>query len=161
MPGSGKSTFGKYLAAELEYTFFELDQRIESAEKKTIAEIFTKKGEEYFRKIEAEQLRLLTEEKCVVSAGGGTPCFHQNLDWMNKTGFTVFLNPPIEVIAERVSKETHRPLMGRDVKQSLNDLFEKRIAIYKKARMESGLSEPRKILAELINLFSNKHQIKN
>ncbi|MCP4459856.1 MAG: shikimate kinase [Cytophagales bacterium] len=161
LPGSGKSTVGRHLAKELNYSFQDLDLIIEKQIGRSIADIFDREGEEYFRKIEADQLRLLAHDKVIVATGGGTPCFHNSMSWMNDSGLTVFLNPPIDVIVSRIEKESHRPLIGSDVKKSIEYLLEKRIESYNQAEMESGLSEPCEILAELQNFFTGKNQIRN
>lgn len=154
LPGAGKSTVGEHLASELTYSFFDLDEQIELKTGQTITEIFKEKSETYFRELEANQLRKMTKENMVVATGGGTPCFHKNMSWMNETGFTVFLNPPIEVIVERILKEDHRPLISGDVEGSLKKLLEKRVNLYEQAQMESRLSTPGKILVKLLNTFA-------
>src|SRR5436853_6290275 len=88
--GSGKTFLGKQLAQLLNYEFIDLDEWIEQREKKSIAEIFSEDGEEYFRKKESQQLKLLAEKNnAVIATGGGTPCFHDNMKWMNDHGFTI------------------------------------------------------------------------
>ena len=144
------------MAKEFNYSFQDLDTLIEKKSGRSITEIFRKEGEEVFRKIESEQLRLLKDEKIVVATGGGAPCFHDGINWMNENGFTLFLNPPLETIISRIRKEKQRPLIGEDAKKSLKGLLEKRISSYKQAGMESDLSEPCEILAELLNSFSSK-----
>ena len=90
--GSGKSTFGEKLAAVLKVPYIDLDKSIERNEKKTIAEIF-QRGENNFRKIEAKTLRKTKRyHDAVIATGGGTPCFHDNMIWMNENGITVYLN---------------------------------------------------------------------
>ena len=156
LPGVGKSTVGAYLAKELGYSFQDLDALIEEVTGRPISEIFEREGEQYFRKLEAEQLRSLNNKKIIVATGGGTPYFHNGINWMNENGFTIFLNPPLETIISRIKREEHRPLIGDDAKNSLTVLLEKRITSYKQAGMESSLSEPYEILAELLNSFSGK-----
>ncbi len=111
--GSGKSHWGRHLATHFHYPFLDLDKGVEMAEMKAVAEIFETKGEDYFRKKEAEVLRSLTSnKKFVLSCGGGAPCFHNNMDWMLQHGTIVWLHPPLSVLAERlmVGKEK-RPLL--------------------------------------------------
>lgn len=91
MPSSGKSTLGRQIAKSLGYEFIDLDIRIEIAEGKKIAEIFSLNGEEYFRKIENQQLKkIIKDNKMVVATGGGTPCFHDGLDFYQRKWYKYF-----------------------------------------------------------------------
>lgn len=111
--GTGKSYWKKKLAAKLKIGGYDLDFLVESDEEKTIAEIFAQDGEAYFRKSEAKILRWFAEKKAfVLATGGGTPCFHDNIQWMNSQGITVWIDEPVEVLAERLKPEkAHRPLI--------------------------------------------------
>lgn len=113
--GSGKTHWGKLWAAKYGFTFIDLDEIIEKIENKTIAAIFEIKGEDYFRKIEAEALRNLGQiENTIVACGGGTPCFYNNLDWMNEEGTTVYLSTTAPQILERILEEQDkRPLLKK------------------------------------------------
>ena len=82
--GSGKSTLGKKLAYNLKYNFIDLDTYIEEQEGRTINEIFNDDGEDNFRKLERVYLhRVIDIENVVISVGGGTPCFFDNMEQMN------------------------------------------------------------------------------
>ncbi len=155
LPGSGKSTTGTFLAKELNYSFLDMDRLIEKETEMPIAEIFENEGEDYFRQIETKQLRQVKSKNLVVATGGGAPCFHNNMQWMNEHGFTLFLNPPIETIVARVASESHRPLIGKNAEKSLNNLLLKRASSYSQAGMESDRSEPCEVMAELLNYFSD------
>ena len=88
--GAGKTTVGKALAKELGMTFYDLDWYIESRMRKTIPQIFEEKGEEGFRKIENTMLHEVAEfEDVILSCGGGTPCFFDNMEYLNRQGHTV------------------------------------------------------------------------
>jgi shikimate kinase len=110
--GSGKSHIGPLLASNLEFDFFDLDVEIEK-KGMHISEIFNQKGEEYFRETERDVLlETANLTKTVIACGGGTPCFFDNMDWMNSQGITIFLNPPIEILIERLRLEKEkRPLL--------------------------------------------------
>ena len=125
MPGSGKSTLGKALADLLGLEFVDLDHEIEKSCASTIGEIFDVKGEGVFREIEQEQLIKSMQERTtfLMATGGGTPCFFDNMEMMNSTGLVVFLNLPVEVLADRLSNKglEHRPLLKTIEEDSLVD----------------------------------------
>ena len=103
MMGSGKSYWTKKLSKKLKCGGYDLDNVVEINEEKTIAEMFEQDGEEYFRKAEAKVLRWFGEKKTfILATGGGTPCFHDNMNWMNKHGITIWLDEPIEILVERL-----------------------------------------------------------
>jgi shikimate kinase len=112
--GSGKTHWGKQLASRLQLSFFDLDEVIVQSEQQNIPEIFSSKGEEYFRGKEKELLEKLVDENTnmVVSCGGGTPCFFNNIEFMKKYGTVVWLNTHVDVLLERLMKERNeRPLL--------------------------------------------------
>jgi shikimate kinase len=95
--GSGKSVMGKRISQSAQLPFIDLDNEIEKEEGMKIQEIFSKKGEDYFRTLEAAALRRHSEaEEFVMATGGGAPCFHGNMDFINKTGTSIFLNTHIK-----------------------------------------------------------------
>lgn len=112
--GTGKSTVGKQLARELGLRFIDLDQHISEAERKTIGELFRSQGESGFRGLERKYLRKLDEtaEPFVCATGGGTPCFYDNMVWMNKTGISVYLEMDVASLAYRLRHaKTERPIL--------------------------------------------------
>ncbi|HOK27330.1 MAG TPA: shikimate kinase [Bacteroidales bacterium] len=111
--GSGKTTAGKKLATAAGWDFIDLDHEIEKKEGKSISQIFTLHGEDYFRNSEAETLRnLITLKDSVIATGGGTPCFHGNMNYMLATGIVVYLKLKPEEIKKRLSAEqAERPLL--------------------------------------------------
>ena len=117
--GSGKTHWGKLLSAKLQLPFRDLDTLIVEKEQKSIADVFSEKGEEYFRYQEKQTLEELIneEESFVLSCGGGTPCFFNNIELMKKSGKVLWLNTSIDVLKERLMKERmSRPLI-RDVSE--------------------------------------------
>jgi len=117
--GSGKTHWGKLLSAKLQLPFRDLDTLIVQKEQKSIADVFSEKGEEYFRYQEKQTLEELIneEESFVLSCGGGTPCFFNNIELMLKSGKVLWLNTSIDVLTERLMKErTSRPLI-RDISE--------------------------------------------
>ncbi|UAY52919.1 shikimate kinase [Ferruginibacter albus] len=116
--GSGKTYWGDLWSRSGEFAFVDLDELIESKEKKTISKIFEEKGEQYFRELEAATLRSVTDKKdIIISCGGGTPCFHDNMQWMNAHGVTVYLKASPQHLAKRLMKERQK----RPVLSGLND----------------------------------------
>ena len=111
--GAGKTTIGKALAQELGVPFYDLDWYIETRMRRTIKQIFDEKGEEGFRRIEHNMLHEVAEfENVVVSCGGGTPCFYDNIDYMNSQAQVVYLKASPEVLYEHLQ-------MGRRVRPLL------------------------------------------
>ena len=128
--GSGKSYWTKQLAKKYKTGGYDLDYLIEVKEEKTIAEIFTEDGEDYFRKVESTVLKWFAEKKTyVLATGGGAPCFFDNMDWMNKQGITIWLDEPLPVIAARLAPEkAHRPLIAKLSDSELLAFLEKQRA---------------------------------
>jgi shikimate kinase len=135
LPGSGKTTLGKELAAALNYSFLDLDDLIKT-EHGSIEEIFRIKGENYFRKIEREALILtLLKEKVVIACGGGTPCYFNNMDWMKWNGKTVYLRRSIEaIIGVNEPNLVLRPIFSRleasEISAKMEELLIKRENFY-------------------------------
>lgn len=115
--GSGKTHWGKLLAGKLQLPFRDLDSVIVEKEEQSVSELFLAKGEEYFRNKEKETLEEIAEEypSFILSCGGGTPCFFNNIEFMKKSGKVVWLNTSVDVLKERLLKEKmSRPLI-RDI----------------------------------------------
>jgi shikimate kinase len=113
--GSGKSHWAKIWAAKNHLGYLDLDHVIEAEENKTIADIFEKNGEDYFRKVEAKKLRECEAfQNTIVSCGGGAPCFFDNMKWMNEHGKTIYLKANPEEIMRRLENgQEERPLIKK------------------------------------------------
>lgn len=141
LPGAGKSHCGRWLAKQLNWQFEDLDALIEDAMQKKVAEIFDEHGEEVFRQLEAEELRKTAKmENTVISCGGGTAAWHDNMDWMLRNGLTVYINTPIERIAARISHNSpKRPLFAGmnepQITTKLYEISEKRGEFYSRAKL--------------------------
>lgn len=111
--GSGKSHWGRIWAEVSGLDFYDLDTEIETAEGLTVADIFEKKGESFFREKEKEMLRSFAgKDNFILSCGGGTPSLNDNMHWMNGQGITVYLQATPSFILEKVSGEINkRPLL--------------------------------------------------
>ena len=112
--GSGKTHWGQLLSQKLGIPFFDLDEQIVSHENKSISQLFAEQGEEYFRLVEKDTLHIITEshDSFVMATGGGTPCYFNNVEYMNRSGTSVWLNVPIDTLHQRLVKEKEkRPLI--------------------------------------------------
>ncbi|MDP5121648.1 MAG: shikimate kinase [Spirosomaceae bacterium] len=165
MPSSGKSTLGRQLAKKIGYEFIDLDFKIEVAEGKKIGEIFNLEGEEYFRKAESEQLKKITpESKVVVATGGGTPLFHDNLDYIKSNGICIFLDVKPNELSKRMrsSRRNNRPLLDINadtLDKDVEKIYNERIDIYKQANVIiEGDTDADTILWILDAEFPNERQ---
>jgi shikimate kinase len=137
--GSGKSTMGRALASQLDLTFIDLDSFLEEKYFKTIPQIFAEEGEEGFRKKE----RKVLEEVCsfdnvIVATGGGAPCFFDNMELMNESGYCIFLDVHISSLVNRLlHARIERPLIKgkspEELREFIEELMKKRRPFYEKA----------------------------
>lgn len=165
LPGSGKSTFGKTLAQSLKFPYYDLDQLIEERFEMKIPDIFARFGEGKFRVWETETLDwiLAKKEAYVLSSGGGCPCFHDNMELINKHGISVYLDVPLEEIASRLGsgKIQNRPMFqGLDQGEmtlKLKSLLVQRFYFYDQAKIKlSGEDFSAELLvSELISLLKS------
>lgn len=127
--GCGKTHYGRELSKKIQVPFFDLDEAIEEREGKTIPKIFEEEGEEYFRLLEKDVLHLITEshETFVMACGGGTPCYFNNIDYMNKNGLTVWINCSIDCLHDRLVKvRGERPLLDHITDNQLRSYIVKK-----------------------------------
>lgn len=137
--GAGKTTLGKAFAREMGLTFVDLDWYIEERFHKSIRQLFTERGEDGFRDLEKRMLHEVAEfEDVVISTGGGTPCFLDNMEYMNTMGKTVFLDVNLSVLFRRlrVAKQ-QRPLLveknDEELMAFITENLQKRLPFYTKA----------------------------
>lgn len=138
--GSGKSTLGKKIANRHNVAFIDLDAQVEQNDGMSIHEMFDQHGENFFRDKEAEALRSLEEQDSpfVCAAGGGTPCFMDNLTYMQENGTVVWVDPPLKMVVSRLANaKDRRPLLAglekEGIAQKLEQLMEERRYWYEQA----------------------------
>lgn len=138
--GAGKTSVGKVLARKLGMDFYDLDWYIEERFRKKICDIFAEKGEEGFRRIERNMLHEVAEfEGVVLALGGGTPCFFDNMDYLNQCGTTVFLDASPQTIVQHLKiSHTVRPLLkdkqGQELLDHIQQQIQQRMPYYSKAQ---------------------------
>lgn len=138
--GSGKSTLGRKLAQHAALQFVDMDHFIEMRNCKTIPQIFAEEGEDEFRRKERKALEELSEfTDVVIATGGGAPCFFNNMELMNHTGKTIFLDIHPDILAQRLlESKTERPLIKGKTREELiqfiKKTLEKRRIFYDKAK---------------------------
>lgn len=128
--GSGKTHWGPQLSAKVGLPFFDLDKVITEKENKTISKIFAENGEEYFRYLEKEVLEELVEEnkEFIISCGGGTPCFFNNIKFMKRKGTVIWLNTQIDILVNRLLKDKYsRPVLKDIADEELKPYILKKI----------------------------------
>ncbi len=138
--GAGKTTVGNALSRQLGIPFYDLDWYIETRMHKSVAQIFEEKGEEGFRKIEYNMLHEVAEfENVIISTGGGTPCFFDNMDYLNQQGDTIYLKATPEVLYAHLKMgRTVRPLLLNKTSEQMQAFISEQLSLrepfYSKAR---------------------------
>lgn len=146
---SGKTTLGKNLAHAMNLEFIDIDIFIEARYHATVKEIFEKQGEEAFRKIEKKVIEEVCQfENVIVACGGGTPCFYDNMELMNKNGLTVYLEVSEECIFNRITvpaAQAKRPLVANktdeEVMQFIHKALNERRNKYEEAQITFNAEE--------------------
>jgi len=162
--GAGKTVIGKSLSKSIDYKFYDLDNFIELGENKKISEIFIDHNEVYFRKLENRYLKTLSQknEQKIISLGGGTPCFENNLKIIDETqnSISIYLKASIETLSERLKGgKNKRPLISHITSDiELNEFISKhlfeRSFYYEKA--EFKVQTDNLDVSQIINLIKSK-----
>lgn len=149
--GAGKTTVGHGLSKALNLPFYDLDWYIQTRMRKTVAQIFEEQGEEGFRKIERNMLHEVAEfEDVIISCGGGTPCFYDNIDYLNAQGITVFLNARTDVICQHLK-------MGKSVRPLLLNKTEEEVAVFVEQQLQQRMPYYQKAQHHIeVNLMHDK-----
>ena len=154
--GSGKTTIGKLVARSLGRPFIDLDKEIEKKENRSINDIFDQDGEAYFRKVESEVLQSLEPERyMVVATGGGIILDEGNREEMKKKGHIIYLNVPIEKLANRLNDDYERPLLKNKEKEAeLLELNKERQPLYRDGayELDTGNLTPLQASKEIVEV---------
>ena len=157
--GSGKSYTGMQLAAALALPFVDLDTRMETLEKRSIASIFETEGEAYFRELEAKTLHeTLADDPAIISCGGGTPCFFQNMNWINAHGLSIYLKAEVPLLVKRLKKgQEQRPLIRgldeRELERFISSRLEAREPFYAQAKIIVIQEDNQSLVPQLRTLY--------
>ncbi|WP_370804587.1 shikimate kinase [Actibacterium lipolyticum] len=138
MMGAGKTAVGTNLAKRLAVPFLDSDEEIEKAADRTIAEIFSRDGEAFFRRKEAQVIsRLLESEQCILSTGGGAYLSEDNRAAIADKGVAVWLKADIDLLWNRVRHKTTRPLLNTgNPEKTLRDIYDARVPYYEKCDLQ-------------------------
>jgi len=157
--GTGKTVVGENLAKRLAREFVEMDAVIAEREGKKIVDIFDKKGEAYFRKLEKKLLKeLCIKDNLIISCGGGLICDKENLKRLKETGIVFALTASPLVIYERTKKHLHRPILNvNDPQAKIKELLDKRTPYYKQAQYSINTENvlPEEIAAKIVTILNN------
>ena len=127
--GSGKTYWGKLWADKARLQFFDLDEMIEEEQQKSVAAIFEQDGENFFRQRETAVLKTFEQKtNCIIACGGGTPCFNNNMQWMNDNGITVYLAAtPDDIFKRVITEQKKRPLIKNFSPEELMRFIENKL----------------------------------
>ena len=168
MMGAGKSKFGHIVAKRLNFKFYDSDNLIEKHLNISIKELFLLHGEPYFRKIEKEKIRTLvntaieSEEKAIISLGGGAFDDRYTRDLLLKKTKVIWLNVPTETLIKRVGDGTKRPMIKGNIKQSISEILNKRVKYYSLSHHHLNTYDlSQELITErIIEIVSSKNQQK-
>lgn len=133
--GCGKTTVGKQLAKITNMEYIDLDQYIEQQQSTTISNIFAQHGEEYFRDLEHNAAKELSQKQgCIIAAGGGTLLYKRNVQALKQSGTVVLLNVPLNTIKHRLRYDKKRPLLqSPDKDKVMEEMYNSRLPLYRQA----------------------------
>jgi shikimate kinase len=152
--GAGKTSVGECLAPEIHYRFIDLDREIERDAGRDIPGIFREDGEAVFRRLEARALRLVgAQPDVVVGTGGGTLTLWENRDFIHRTGVSVWLDAPLDVLLERCRGSAHRPLLSD--RPRMEALLAERLPSYQLAdlRVDASTDPPETLAARIASML--------
>ncbi|MEN9968682.1 MAG: hypothetical protein RIR94_861 [Bacteroidota bacterium] len=151
MMGSGKTSVGAKLAAELNLPFLDLDHELEKKEHRSITQLLEQDGENYFRVAEQQMLQELSNDVCVVACGGGLPCFFNNMELLKEKGIVIYLDAKPELLYQRIKGDELRPKL-QDFEAFVR-LKAEREESYRKAHLMLDANQSiEQIVAEVLSL---------
>jgi len=160
--GSGKSSFGRQLAQQLQIACIDLDHQIEQEQGIPISKIFKQHSEDYFRNIERQALHQSFDlNHTIISTGGGTPTYKNNMELMNNEGVTIYLKADILTLFNRLKyRKAHRPILANLSDEELLEFIEQHLKprkpFYEKAQLHLDASLPLPLLCVKVNAFLSK-----
>lgn len=161
--GSGKTTWGKKIANALDLPFVDLDHEIVENIGMSIPEYFTAHGEDSFRKLENEYLKKQAGRNAIISTGGGTPCFFDNMQWINENGLSLYLYHTSKSLWSRLSQSdvNKRPVLkglsGDQLFEFIDSKLQERAEFYEKADIKfEQIHTPIEEIVHLIKSYSKK-----
>ncbi len=156
MMGSGKSTIGKFLSKKTNYNFVDIDKKIELEKNLSIANIFEKYGENYFRKLEREiTLKYINHENAIIALGGGAFLDEEIRKKVLKNSLSIWLNWDAKTLIKRIKNSKKRPIILSLNENEINKLIEERNKIYSKAQIKIDCDNLKKI--EIVNYIIKKY----
>lgn len=158
--GAGKSTVGKIVARKLKMNFIDFDNYIETKEQKTISDIFSTEGEEKFRILEKKYLQdMITKDNVVISLGGGTPCFNNNMATIKQNGISIYIEMTSDALVKRlIGSPKKRPLIRKmnetELKSFIEENMKKRSIFYRQSNhiIKYKMQTPEELATEIICL---------
>ena len=165
MMGTGKSKFGRLVAKNLNFNFYDVDTLIENKFKNSIKNLFMKYGEPFFRNIEAETIKKLicnirkNNEKVIISIGGGGFENKKTRELLLQYTNVIWLNTTVNILVERVGEGSKRPMIKGDVKESINRLLKKRTRFYSLShyQLDTYKLSQKQVTEEIIKLISSQN----
>jgi len=157
--GSGKSSLGRELAQQLYIPCIDLDHQIEQEQNIPISTIFKQQGEAYFRNLERQALlQSFKLNHTIISTGGGTPTYQNNMELMNKEGITIYLKADIKTLFERLKhRKEHRPILANlndtELHQFIEQHLQPRKPFYETAQLHLDASLPMPLLCVKVLAF--------
>lgn len=157
--GSGKTYWGELWSEKSGFEFIDIDKIVEKEQDKTITQIFSDDGEEYFRSLETNVLKkLITKTNVIVATGGGTPCYNDNITWMNENGTCIYLqSSPKKIYQRLINEREKRPLIKNLQEDELlfyiSEKIKERESFYKQAQVILNVDElTPNYLPEILNV---------
>ncbi|QFT89790.1 Shikimate kinase [Bacillus sp. THAF10] len=133
--GAGKTTVGEKLGKALQLEVYDTDQVIEKKTGISIKELFSTKGESYFRTLEEQTLQEMPIENAIITTGGGIVLSERNRNWMKGNGIRVFLFAEMDIVWERLKNDQTRPIIQQKKKEEVANIFQQRLPLYNQAEI--------------------------